>query len=66
MILMPEGALRLKGTGAAIVGLCDGERSLGQILLELKSKFPSADPVKIEAEAISFLNTLREKRVLDF
>jgi coenzyme PQQ biosynthesis protein PqqD len=66
MLLMPEGALRLKGTGAAIVALCDGEKNLEEIIRALQSTFPASDPAKIKAEAIAFLNTLREKRVLDF
>jgi pyrroloquinoline quinone biosynthesis protein D len=66
MLLMPEGVLRLKGTGAAIVALCDGTRSLEQIVEQLQSQYPSADPAQIGAEAIAFLKTLREKRVVDF
>jgi pyrroloquinoline quinone biosynthesis protein D len=66
MLLMPEGVLQLKGTGAAIVTLCDGERNLGEILAELKIKFPTTDAALIESEVMSFLTTLRQKRVLDF
>jgi pyrroloquinoline quinone biosynthesis protein D len=66
MLLMPEGVLRLKGTGIDIVMLCDGKRSLQEILQALKQKYPNSDPLQIESEAMSFLNTLREKRVVDF
>jgi len=66
MLVMPEGVIQLKGTGATIIALCNGERTLGDILKDLKSKFPSTDPVLIESEALSFLTTLRQKRVLDF
>jgi pyrroloquinoline quinone biosynthesis protein D len=66
ILLMPEGVIRLKGTGGDIIRLCDGARTLAEIFTALKAKYPSADPVQIEAEALSFLNTLREKRVLDF
>jgi pyrroloquinoline quinone biosynthesis protein D len=66
MLVMPEGVIQLKGTGATIIALCDGERTLGEILVELQIKFPTADPKQIESEAMSFLGTLREKRVLDF
>jgi pyrroloquinoline quinone biosynthesis protein D len=66
ILLMPEGVIRLKGTGGDIIRLCDGARTLTEIFTALKEKYPSADPAQIEAEALSFLNTLREKRVLDF
>ena len=65
-LVMPEGAIRLKGTGAEIVGLCDGSRSLGEILKLLKSKYPSANAGELERDTLDFLNQLREKRVLDF
>jgi pyrroloquinoline quinone biosynthesis protein D len=66
MLLMPEGVLRLKGTGAEIVGLCDGRRTVAEILAELKARFPRAAPAELEADALAFLDQLREKRVLDF
>jgi len=65
-LLMPEGVLRLKGTGVEILKLCDGVRTLGEILILLKQKFPQAEPQKIEAESVQFLNQLREKRVMEF
>jgi pyrroloquinoline quinone biosynthesis protein D len=66
VLLMPEGMIRLKGTGAEILRLCNGERTLSEIFTELQSKYPSADRSQIESEATDFLRSLREKRVLDF
>ena len=63
---MPEGVIRLNGTGVAILSLCDGERNLREIVTELRLKYPSAKPEQIETEAMQFLDTLREKRVVDF
>ena len=39
MLLFPEAALALNETGAAIVRLCDGARSIDQIVDELAKKF---------------------------
>ena len=64
MILMPEGVIRLKGTGADIVKLCDGNRTLGEITAELKSKYQNS--AQIEVDMMEFLNSLKEKRVMDF
>ncbi len=66
MLVMPEGAIRLKGTGSEIVALCDGARSVEDIVAILKEKYPTKDPVQIEAETLDFLQNLRNKRVLDF
>jgi len=65
MLLMPEGVLKLRGTGVDIVTLCNGERTLEEIFTALKAKYPSASPEQIESEALSFIETLRTKRVLD-
>jgi pyrroloquinoline quinone biosynthesis protein D len=38
-LLMPERVVRLNETSAAVLGLCDGTRTLGQIVTELSSRF---------------------------
>ena len=63
---MPEGAIRLKGTGAEIIALCDGARNIEDILTSLQQKYPKMDPAQLEAETLDFLKTLRDKRVLDY
>lgn len=66
MLVMPEGAIRLKGTGAEIVALCDGIRTVDEIISTLSTKYPSSPLTQLETETLEFLKTLREKRVLDF
>jgi len=63
---MPEGAIRLKGSGVEILSLCDGVRDLKSIISELQSRHAATDPTQIESEVVEFLNELRKKRVLDF
>jgi coenzyme PQQ biosynthesis protein PqqD len=65
MLLIPEGALRLAGTGQKIVERCDGEHTLDEIVRDLKAEYPTADPARIETEVTTFLERLREKRVVD-
>jgi pyrroloquinoline quinone biosynthesis protein D len=65
VLLIPEGALRLVGTGQKIVERCDGEHTLDDIVRELKQEYPSADPARIESEVTGFLARLHEKRVVD-
>ena len=66
MLLIPEGALRLAGTGRKIVERCDGQHTLDDIVRELKAEYPSVEPGRIATEVTSFLTRLHEKRVIDF
>jgi pyrroloquinoline quinone biosynthesis protein D len=65
MLLIPEGALRLKGPARAIVELCDGKRTLGEIVQELKQLYPLADAARIETETIAFLTQMRDRGVIE-
>lgn len=66
LLLLPEGLLRLKGTGAEIVELCDGAHTFAEIVGALQAQYRSCDPQQIEWEAESFLNRLQERRAIDF
>jgi len=39
VLLAPEGVLVLNQTGAIILGLCDGERTVGEIVDELRGRY---------------------------
>ena len=65
MLMVPEGALRLKGPGKAIVDLCDGQRTVQQIVQELTQKFTDADAGVIENEVVVFLARLRDRGCLE-
>ena len=41
MLLEPEGVLVLNQTGATILGLCDGERKVVEIVDELRGQYKS-------------------------
>jgi pyrroloquinoline quinone biosynthesis protein D len=66
MLMFPEGALRLQGTGREIVERCDGQRSVQQIIDELQAQYKSGDGGRIEQEVSNFLETLHQKRIVDF
>ncbi|PYU26217.1 MAG: pyrroloquinoline quinone biosynthesis peptide chaperone PqqD [Acidobacteria bacterium] len=66
LLLIPEGALRLKGPARAIVELCDGERTLAGIVEELQRRYTSAQPATIETEAVALLARLRDRGVLEY
>jgi pyrroloquinoline quinone biosynthesis protein D len=43
VLLVPEGAVRLNPTAAEVLELCDGERSLDEIVVVLTDRYDGAD-----------------------
>jgi coenzyme PQQ biosynthesis protein PqqD len=66
MILFPEGAMKLMGTGRQVLERCDGQRTFGEILTELQKEFDKTDPEKIRADISMFLEQLQRKRIVDY
>jgi pyrroloquinoline quinone biosynthesis protein D len=58
VILYPEGMVELNTTSAAILELCDGKHSLGEIVGELEEKFSVTG---IRSEITGFLSVALEK-----
>lgn len=66
MILYPEGAIKLQGTGRQILEHCDGQRTFGQIISELQKEFGKTDPEKIRDDISGFLEQLQKRRIVDY
>ena len=58
VLLAPEGVLVLNQTGATILGLCDGERTVVEIVKELRGRFSHV----ADDEVRDFLTRLATKR----
>jgi pyrroloquinoline quinone biosynthesis protein D len=43
LLLVPEGAVRLNPSAVAVLELCDGERSLDEIVGTLSARYDGAD-----------------------
>jgi pyrroloquinoline quinone biosynthesis protein D len=43
VLLVPEGVVRLNPTAAAVLELCDGERSLDEIVGALSARYDGSD-----------------------
>ena len=43
VLLVPEGVVRLNPTAAAVLELCDGERSLDEIVDTLSARYEGSD-----------------------
>lgn len=61
MLLFPEAALLLNETGAAIIRMCDGMRSIDQIVEGLAAQFGSVDRATLRLEAEKFLESIRTR-----
>jgi pyrroloquinoline quinone biosynthesis protein D len=66
VILFPEGAIKLQGTGRQILEHCDGQRTFGEIITELQTQFDASDPEKIRSDIGLFLEQLQRKRIVDY
>ncbi len=66
MVLFPEGAIKLQGTGLQILERCDGQRTFGEMITELQTQFGESDRAKIRADISQFLEQLRHKRIVDY
>jgi pyrroloquinoline quinone biosynthesis protein D len=66
IILFPEGAIKLQGTGRQILERCDGQRTFAEIIAELQAEFSVADPAKIRSDIAMFLEQLQKKRIVDY
>ncbi|WP_220207079.1 pyrroloquinoline quinone biosynthesis peptide chaperone PqqD [Reticulibacter mediterranei] len=58
VLLAPEGVLLLNHTGATILGLCDGERTVVEIVEGLRGQYNRV----VDDEVRDFLNRLVAKR----
>jgi pyrroloquinoline quinone biosynthesis protein D len=66
MVLFPEGAIKLQGTGRQVLERCDGQRTFGEIIAELEKEFEKTEPAKIRADISTFLEQLQRKRIVDY
>ena len=61
VLLYPEGAVFLNETGAAILALCDGRRTVADIAAELGARY-QAD---VLADVTAYLERLAERELVD-
>ncbi|MEO7164151.1 MAG: pyrroloquinoline quinone biosynthesis peptide chaperone PqqD, partial [Bdellovibrionia bacterium] len=64
IILFPEGVIQLNATGAEIIQLCDGKKTVREIIQSLQNTQPKDLAFLIEKETVEFLNRLSHKCIL--
>ena len=65
MLMFPEAALKLNETAAEVLKLCDGERTVPQIVDALVEKFAGADRAVIEDNVNQLLTRIRTRGLLE-
>jgi pyrroloquinoline quinone biosynthesis protein D len=58
VLLSPERGLRLNATAALVLSLCDGTRSVDQLLGELGARFPDEPEGRVAREAFELIADL--------
>jgi coenzyme PQQ biosynthesis protein PqqD len=66
VVLFPEGAVRVEGTGRIILELCEGHFTFDEIVQKLETQFMLAPKGKIRTEVRVFLERLHAKRIIDY
>jgi coenzyme PQQ biosynthesis protein PqqD len=58
LLLIPEGAVRLNATAAEVLELCDGERSLPDIVTALSDRYNGSD---ISSDVTELIQTMAQR-----
>jgi pyrroloquinoline quinone biosynthesis protein D len=58
VLLIPEGAVRLNPTAAAVLELCDGERSVDDIAGALSARYDGAD---VRDDVVELVDAMTQK-----
>ena len=58
VLLIPEGVVRLNPTAAEVLDLCDGERSLEEIVDALSARYEGAD---IRDDIVELVDAMAQK-----
>jgi pyrroloquinoline quinone biosynthesis protein D len=61
VLLTPEAVTVLNGTGAAVLGLCDGQRTVAEIVAELRGRYSRVDGDEVRL----FLDRLTVRRCVE-
>lgn len=65
MLLYPEKGLALNATATEIVKLCDGDRTVREIVIDLSARYEGAKNENLEREVFGFLEALAARGLLE-
>ena len=58
LLLIPEGAVRLNPTAAEVLELCDGQRSIDDIVAALSARYDGAD---LRDDVVELVDAMTQK-----
>jgi pyrroloquinoline quinone biosynthesis protein D len=61
VLLAPEAVSLLNGTGAAVLALCDGNRTVAEIVAQLRGRYERVD----DDEVLLFLDRLAARHCVE-
>ena len=64
VLLAPERIVKLNPIAVEVLKLCDGARTLGEIVAGLAGRF-NADPARVGTDVRALLASLQEKRMAE-
>jgi len=66
MLLLPRGTLRISGPSLEIVQLCDGKNTVRQITEKLHKLYAKAEPERVTADLLSYLELLQTQGAVEY
>lgn len=64
MLLYPEKGLALNASAAAILQLCDGQRSVAEIAQQLSADMPNTPAERVQNDVLAFLEGLAQRALI--
>ena len=61
VLLIPEGVVRLNPSAAEVLGLCDGERSLDDIVGALSARYEGSD---VRDDVLALVDAMAQKGIV--
>jgi pyrroloquinoline quinone biosynthesis protein D len=61
LLLVPEGAVRLNATAAEVLALCDGERSVDDIIGWLAARYDGSSPAELDGDVRGLVEAMTQK-----
>jgi pyrroloquinoline quinone biosynthesis protein D len=65
VLLYQEAVMVLNQTGYEILRLCDGTRTLSEIIRSLEVQYPLAEPI-LSREVLQYINAISKKGLIDW
>ena len=65
VLLYPEGFLELNETAYAIASLCDGSKTVTELVAALAAEY-EAEPAEVEPDVLECLRDLRQRNLVVF